>query len=118
MVDLSIMRRSLLTLRDAIAPSSRYRVRIGGTVLINDGGTFPRVRVLTDSQALMVPGVTEGSIVYAVRVVSQSPVAMGSAEISIDGGTTWRPCRILGSARRDAGNDAWIIRLEQGANRG
>lgn len=118
MGDLSSIRESVLKIRDAIAPSSRFRVKIGGTILVNDGGTFPRVRTLTDSQSLMVPGVTEGSIVYAVRVISASPVAMGSAEISMDAGTTWRPCRILGSARRDAGNNAWIIRLEQGANRG
>ena len=118
MADLGLVRASLLKLRDAIAPSLTYRVRIAGTIVTNDDGSFPRVRTLTDSQTLVIPGVTEGSIVYSVRVVSGSPIAMGSAEISMDSGLTWKPCRILGSARRDAGNNSWIIRLEQGAFRG
>ena len=118
-MQLGNLRQRMLKLRDSVAPSGRYRVKVGGTILINDDGiTYPKVRALSESQSILLPGYTEGSIVYSVRIVSDAPIAMGNVELSVDNGATWKPCRMLGSAKRDVGNNAWIIRIEQGANRG
>ena len=126
-MNLGFIRQQALAQRDRIAPSNTVRVRsvttaivdglpvVTRTVLTNFDGGFPRVLRLSDSQRLLVPGVSETSTVFRVRLIVESaPETAGSYELSFDSGVSWQGVRLLGSAYRDVGNNAWVFNLERG----
>ena len=114
-LNLNALRKRMMAYRDRIAPSQTFRVRRNGTVFRNYDGSFPRVLRLSDSQRLLVPGVSETSTVFRVRLIVESaPETAGTYELSFDGGVSWQGVRLLGSAYRDVGNNAWVFNLERG----
>ena len=125
-MNLGFIRQQALAQRDRLAPSNTVRVRsvttaiveglpvVTRTVLTNFDGGFPRVQRLSDSQRLLVPGVSETSTVFRVRVVTTTAPSTTGYELSFDGGVSWQGVRLLGSAYRDVGNNAWVFNLERG----
>ena len=114
-LNLAALRKRAMAYRDRIAPSQTFRVRRNGTVFRNYDGGFPRVLRLSDSQRLLVPGVSETSTVFRVRLIVESATeTAGTYELSFDGGVSWQGVRLLGSAYRDVGNNAWVFNLERG----
>ena len=108
--------KSLVESTDAVIQRP-WQLYVNGSKILQNGRTNPRIRNLSDSSRLLIPGISETARAWEVRLLKTKQSAPfikieNRWELSFDNGLTRQKCRCLQIRDSVRPGEAWQIILE------